>query len=146
MFRGRHSHTLDNKGRVSIPAAFRMELQRRSEKAPVLTNDTDCLALYPHDQWEHIEADLLDNPQMHPDVETLWRFMEGEAVDAAPDSQGRILIPAHLREHAGLKTKVVIVGVGPRIEIWDQTAYQAHRETTVRRLPDIKASVARLKN
>ena len=51
MFRGRFVHTMDSKGRVSIPSGFRMELQRRSERAPILTNADQCLLLYPYEDW-----------------------------------------------------------------------------------------------
>ena len=74
---------MDAKGRVSIPAAFREQMERRSEKPPILTSGpaADCLSLHPFDLWERDEKAMLDTPQMDPDVEELWRAMEGDAVD-----------------------------------------------------------------
>ena len=55
MFRGRHQHAIDAKGRLSIPTGYRMELQQRSDQAPILTADLQCLRLYPYADWCDIE-------------------------------------------------------------------------------------------
>jgi len=141
MFRGRHEHTIDSKGRVSIPSGFRMEIQRRSEKPPILTNYLDHLALHPADQWEKTEQSLLDMPDLRPDVQNYRRFVVSGATECPIDNQGRILIPAFLRTHGGLKNKAMILGVLDRIEIWEPTRFAENNQLTLHRLPEIQESV-----
>ncbi len=122
MFRGRHDHTIDKKGRLSIPSGFRMEIQRRSEKPPVLTRETNHLLLFPYDEWMEFEdymnqADPMDIPNQRRN-----RFYRVNATDAPIDSQGRILIPKHLRDGVNLERDVTVTGMGPKIEIWDTAA------------------------
>ena len=142
MFRGRHDHTIDAKGRLSVPAGFRMELQRRSEKPPILTRLEDHLELYGADDWENIERDLKSKPDLSDDVQKLRRFMVGNASDCPIDSQGRILVPPRLRECAQLKSKVVLIGVLDKIEIWDAELYEVDDSLTLARLGEIRKSVA----
>ena len=93
MFRGRYMHTIDAKGRVSLPAELRMELQRRSEHAPFLTNMPDHLALYPHEDWLAYEEQLFAPDPFMPEAQDLQLFMLSGAAPCAADNQGRILIP-----------------------------------------------------
>jgi len=140
MFRGRHDHTIDKKGRVSIPAGFRTELLRRSEKAPILTRHKDHLELYPRDDWEAIERDLSAMPSLQPDVRALQRFMVSGAAECPIDGQGRILIPPPLREHAQLTTQATIAGVLEKIEIWDTDLYERDQKLTLSRFDEIQIS------
>ncbi len=144
MFRGRHDHTIDVKGRVSIPAGFRMEIQRRSEKPPVITNDKDCLALYPYEDWVAFEERLVKASQLQPEVQAVTRFFVSNAEDAPIDSQGRILIPKHLRNHASLERQVTVAGMGSRIEIWDTHALEQELARTYDRLDEYRVVVASL--
>jgi len=141
MFRGRHEHSIDTKGRMSIPSGFRMEIQRRSEKPPILTNYRDHLALHPADDWEKKEQDLLDMSDLRPDVQSYRRFIVSGAVECPIDNQGRILIPAYLREHAALKNKATVAGVLDRIEIWEPARFAENQQLTLHRLEDIQESV-----
>ena len=141
MFRGRHEHTIDNKGRMSIPSGFRMEIQRRSEKPPILTNYRDHLALHPADEWAETEKDLLGKSDLNPDVQRYRRFIVSGAVECPIDNQGRILIPAYLREHAGLKNKAMLAGVLDRIEIWDPARFAENHQLTLHRLDEIQDRV-----
>ena len=141
MFRGRFEHAVDQKGRMSIPSGFRMEIQRRSEKPPILTNYRDHLALHPADEWEVTEAKLLEMSDLQPNVQNYRRFIVSGAVECPIDNQGRILIPAYLREHAGLKKKALIAGVLDRIEIWEPRRFAENNEQTLLRLPEIQESV-----
>jgi MraZ protein len=141
MFRGRHVHTIDNKGRMSIPSGFRMEIQRRSEKPPILTNYRDHLALHPADEWEGTEQELMQMSDLQADVQNYRRFVVSGATECPIDNQGRILIPAYLREHAGLKAKAMIAGVLDRIEIWEPTRFQENNQLTLHRLDEIQESV-----
>lgn len=137
---------MDTKGRLSVPSGFRMELQRRSEKAPVLTNLGDHLALYPADVWEKKEETLLELSDMQPDVQDYQRYMVADATDAPLDAQGRILVPAPLRKEAGLESKVLIAGVLDKIEIWNPERFEERKRMTLHRLDDIQKSVDRHRN
>jgi len=134
---------MDTKGRLSVPAGFRMELQDRSQNAPVLTNHGDHLALYPADVWESKERELLELSDMQPDVQDYQRYMVADATDAPLDAQGRILVPALLRKEAGLDSKVIIAGVLDKIEIWDPERFEERKRSTLQRLGDIQKSVDR---
>ena len=141
MFRGRFEHSMDTKGRLSVPSGFRMELQRRSEKAPVLTNLGDHLALYPADVWEQKERELLEFSEMQPDVQDFQRYVVADANDAPIDAQGRILVPALLRNEAELGSKVLLAGVLQKIEIWNPERFEEKKRLTLRRLDEIQKSV-----
>lgn len=125
MARGRFAHTMDAKGRLSLPAALREELQAQDDRPPILTNLVDCPAVgvFSHDRWIEIEQRLANMSQMQPEIQQIQRMLVSGAVECPVDGQGRILIPPHLREHADLEREVTIAGVGRRIEIWDRARF-----------------------
>ncbi|MFT5441694.1 MAG: MraZ protein [Myxococcota bacterium] len=141
MFRGRHDHTIDKKGRLSIPAGFRSEILRRSESPPILTNYKNYLALYPYEDWLVIEQNLMTKSRLQPDVQAYTRFVISGSTECPIDSQGRILIPPALREHAMLQTKVTIAGVLDCLEIWDTKTFDTTKLETMSRLEEIQRSV-----
>ena len=141
MFRGRFTHTIDAKGRVSVPVAFRDELRRLSERPPILTNMAECAALFPYEGWIEFEKQLADASSMQPEVQALQRFMVSGALECPIDSQGRILVPPYLREHAGLDREVTIAGVGKRIELWDKGRFDQDLAMTKARIGEISAAV-----
>lgn len=148
MFRGRHSHTLDTKGRVSIPSGFRMELQRRSEQPPIVTNGVthagECLWLYPYEDWRAFEDRLMALSPDDMDAQAYVRFMISGATECPIDNQGRTLLPAHLREFAKLEKEVVIAGVGSRIEIWNKSKFDEDQTNTQAHFPRISRSVTKM--
>jgi MraZ protein len=141
MFRGRYEHTMDTKGRLSIPSGFRVEIQRRSENAPVLTNRGDHLELFPADVWERKEEELLQLSEFDTDAQDFQRYVVGDASDSPLDAQGRILVPALLRNEADLGAKVLIFGVLNKIEIWNPQRFEEKKRITVMRLPEIEKNV-----
>jgi len=143
MFRGRAVHTLDTKGRLSIPAGFRVELEKHGERAPILTNQLECLALYPYEAWREIERELEGSSPLQPEVQELQRFYISGAVACPIDKQGRISIPATLREYAGLEKEVMVAGVGSRIELWDRARFDQALARTQARFHEVSAAVAR---
>ncbi len=146
MFRGRSVHSIDAKGRISIPVGWRVEFERRSEKAPMLVSQDRCLALYPAEDWQAYELELLDKPRFDPSVTRIQRFMFSGAAECPIDKQGRILIPPTLREFAGLVSEVVVAGVGTHLELWDKSRFDAELAMTQAQYDEISASVARLGN
>lgn len=144
MFRGRFVHTMDSKGRVSIPSGFRVELQRRSERAPILTNADQCLLLYPYEDWCDFEQRIVGLSSFDPDVQAFARMMISGASECPIDAQGRILVPPVLREHARLEREATIAGVGPRIELWDRSRFDADLLKTQARYLEISSAMAKL--
>jgi MraZ protein len=140
MFRGRHDHTIDKKGRVSIPAAFRAILAR-SEQAPIITNQKDHLTLHRFEDWQVFEEDLKTKSKLRPEVAKYTRFVIGEAMECPIDSQGRILIPPRLRKHADLEGKATIAGTLDKLEIWNTERYEADISGTLDDLEGIQVSV-----
>jgi len=144
MFRGRFVHTVDSKGRVSIPAGFRMELQRRSQLPPILTIQPECLTLYAQEDWEGVVRRLTDVDPLRSEVRKLQRFLIGNCFPVELDAQGRILIPPALREHAKLEREVMIVGLGNCVEIWDRERFEEDQARTLARFDEISLEVSKL--
>jgi MraZ protein len=141
-FRGRFDHTLDNKGRVSVPMGFRMEIQRLGgDRAPVLTRSKEHIRLYPADTWDAMERRLASMSSFNPDVQNLQRFLIGNCAECPVDAQGRITIPAPFRDFADLAGKITLSGVLDRIEIWNYDRFEASQMLTLDRLDDIQVAV-----
>lgn len=146
MARGRFSHTMDAKGRINIPAGLRLELQTEDDRPPFLTNLVDCpaLGLYSHDRWLKIEDRLESMSFTQPEIQRYRRLVISGAVECPFDAQGRVLIPQHLREHAGLEREVTIAGVGSRIEIWDKARFEEELQQTREQSHEVSSFAARL--
>jgi MraZ protein len=137
---------MDAKGRISIPTGLRMELQVEKDRPPFLTNLADCpaLGLYAHDYWLEIERRLETMSQIQPEVQSFRRLYISGAVEAPIDAQGRVLIPQHLRDHAGLQKEVIVAGVGTRVEIWDKARFDEEIQRTRERSQEISSVLAEL--
>ena len=130
-FFGHYDHTMDKKGRLSIPAAYRAEILRRSEMPSILTSYDDHLRLYPREHWiENIERGLAKISEWDKERQAFRRLVVGNATECPIDSQGRILIPASLRKNANLESKVTLVGVLDFIEVWDTELCEQDLENT----------------
>lgn len=128
LFLGTHAHTLDAKGRVSLPARFRQALD---DGRLILTTNVDshgrCLVAYPVAAWERFLQRVADLPQFDENVIRLKRLYVAGAADCAIDSLGRILVPPTLREHASLGREVIWAGMGRQIELWAKARWSALR-------------------
>lgn len=117
MFRGGFSHSLDPKGRIIIPQKLRLLLGEKF----VITKGLDrCLWVFPDEEFRKLDERLKSQPMLDPNALRLQRFFSGGAVDTNSDPQGRVAIPANLREYASIDKEVMIVGAGNRIEIWSK--------------------------
>jgi MraZ protein len=124
MFVGEYSHSIDKKGRLTIPAKFRQDF----ESGLVITAGLDrCLWVFTRDGWEHFAAKLASLPASKADARTLTRFFFSQASDSIPDRQGRVLVPENLRQFAMLDGDAVIVGVNDRLEVWEPNAWAAFK-------------------
>ena len=129
MFRGAFEHTMDDKGRLSIPSKYRELLESHSEGQVVVTVDPDrCLAAYPLPEWESIETRLGEMSMLRREVRQLERFLIGNAVECGLDKHGRILVPNNLRTFAGLERDVVVAGQIKKFEIWDQQQWSQQQQ------------------
>jgi MraZ protein len=129
MFRGRYEHTIDAKGRTSLPARYRDALSALGERRIVLTSALDpCLAAYSMPEWNAFEERLAKLPQFDRAVKQLKRLYVSGAVECEVDDSGRILIPPTLREHARLTKDVVWAGIGQSAELWDKDAWRAQSD------------------
>src|SRR5271163_1516672 len=145
MFRGRYEHTIDAKGRTSLPARYRDALAAMGERRIVLTSALDpCLAAFSMPEWSAFEERLVKLPQFDRAVQKLKRLYVSGAVECEVDDSGRILIPPTLRDHAGLTKDVVWAGSGKYAELWDMQAWQSHFKTTENERQDISVRLAEL--
>lgn len=125
MFIGEYQHTLDDKGRLAIPAKFRNDF----DKGVVITRELDhCLALYPVDEWERRATELSKIKTVHSDPRSFVRSQLSGAMDLKLDSQGRAMVPDYLRNYAGIKKDVVVTGLYNHLEIWDRAVWAAYRD------------------
>ena len=122
MFLGEFSHNLDAKGRLFMPAKFREQL---SETFVVARSFDTCLAVYPTQKWNTLCEKIRALPEWKS--KKLARFLYPSACEAAPDAQGRILIPCALRDYAGLGKSAVVIGMGDYAEIWEPQKLDAAR-------------------
>jgi MraZ protein len=129
MFRGINSAVLDAKGRIKLPARHRRLLP--ADKAPevVLTIDTEspCLLLYPIQEWELIEEKLQALPSFNPAARRIQRLLIGHATDLELDTNGRILLPALLRDYAHIEKDIRVIGQGKKIELWSANEWDEYR-------------------
>lgn len=130
MFRGIHTVSIDDKGRIAVPSRYRQRLAAEAEGALVLTlNPLDrSLWLYPLNHWEVIETKLAAMSEFDKHSRRTKQMMRGYAHDCQLDSQGRVLLPAELREYALLNKQAVILGQGNKFEVWDQSCWQEQRD------------------
>lgn len=119
MFRGRFEHSIDAKGRTSLPSRFREVLSAGGESRLVITSGLDpCLVAYPMNEWLAFEDRLNQLPKFDRSVAMLRRIYVSGAVECDLDKQGRVLIPPTLRQHAGLERDALWAGMGDHIELW----------------------------
>lgn len=124
MFIGEYSHTIDDKGRLAIPAKFRVLLKNGGVVTKGLDN---CLFLYTKKEWQQIAERLANLPFNKANDRALARHFLAGAMDLDFDTQGRLNLPEYLREFASLKKKVIVAGLYNRLEIWNESAWKTYR-------------------
>lgn len=124
MFLGEYEHSIDDRGRLAIPARFRDEFKA----GVVLARGFDrCLLVYPVEEWRKVADGLADRPGTQSTVRRVNRTAFSSAFKLDLDRQGRILLPSRHREYAQLKDEVVIVGMYRFLEIWSQDLWEGER-------------------
>ena len=141
MFMGQYNHTIDAKGRVIIPAKFREKLGTSF----VVTKGLDgCLYGYANDDWAAFEERLGTLPITNKNTRQFTRFFLAGAADCELDKQGRILLPAVLREFAGLEKDVVLVGSASKIEIWSKERFDESNAEYEGNMDEVAANMENL--
>lgn len=121
-FRGNFEHTLDDRGRVALPAKYRDQFGTKA----VLTMSPDgCVQVFTKEGFDRMSEDVRKDSPKTLAGRRARRIFDGQSFDAELDRQGRILIPAKFREMARLNGAVVIVGCGEWLEIWEPSAWEA---------------------
>ncbi len=123
MFLGTHNPRLDEKGRLFLPAKYRDELAG----GLVITKGQErCLYVFPLPEFDRITEALRTAPVTAKAVRDYSRVFFASASDETPDKQGRVTIPAALRDYAGLQRDCVVIGANTRLEIWDAQAWTSY--------------------
>jgi MraZ protein len=135
---GEFQHTIDEKGRLIIPAKFREDLGPTF----VLTRGLDqCVFGYPMDEWKALEQKLKALPFTKKDARAFSRFFFSGASECQLDKQGRVNITPSLRDYAGLDKECVIIGVSNRIEIWSKSRWESYYEASESSFEQISESL-----
>lgn len=141
MFIGEYNHTIDTKGRLIVPSKFRETLG----DVFVVTKGLDgCLFVFPMEEWNVFTEKLRDLPLTKKDARQFSRFFLASAAYCEVDKQGRILLPAVLREFAQLDKDAVLVGISSRIEIWSKSNWDKANDVDVDNMDDIAEHMADL--
>ncbi len=130
MFRGSTPINLDAKGRMAMPTRYRDALMAMCDGQLVVTIDIDDrdLLLYPRPAWEEIQAQLDRLPNVTGGARRIQRLLTGHAMDVEMDGNGRLLLPAVLREFARLEKRIMLIGQGRKFEIWSEELWNQRRE------------------
>ena len=126
-FKGSYSYSVDNKGRINIPAKLRKYVSSEANDTFVVTRGFEkCLFLYPLDEWNTLEGSIRNLSPSNSQNRFITRTLLQYATESQLDGQSRITIPKELLQFAGIQDQVLIVGVLERIEVWDPKEYESY--------------------
>jgi MraZ protein len=143
MFRGRSKHTLDDKGRLAIPTRFKDTSKLKEQPCLVVTNHINCLWAFPKEDWRIIEDKIANLPLMDKSVNSLRRYFISGAQECLI-KQGRITLPPDLREIAGLKKEVMLIGETKYFEIWDKSRWDEEFNRVMDDFPESSQTLGQL--
>ncbi|MDR0396773.1 MAG: division/cell wall cluster transcriptional repressor MraZ [Oscillospiraceae bacterium] len=139
-FVGTFDHSLDNKGRTIVPSAFREQLGTGFTAA--MNSEWKALALYPSQKWNCIRERLSRMRDTDPAAMAYKRMVSAYAMHVDElDSQGRVLLPKVMREKAGLGQRILFIGMGDYVEVWDAARYAQHESASLARMDELIAYV-----
>jgi MraZ protein len=139
MLLGTHEHTLDDKSRLTLPAKFRQAFAG----GVVVTRGLDpCLVAFPRDEWARSQSRIAELDSLSGEARGLQRVVYANAVEGDLDKQGRIVIPAALKEFAALDRDIVVAGVNDHLEIWDRAAWRRELAESEGRTRDVAERLA----
>lgn len=138
MFYGEYEHSIDKKGRLIIPSKFRDSLKEYDIANLYITRGLDkCLFLFTESEWKSQESKFKSIPFTKAEARKFNRLYFSGASQIECDKQGRILIPKYLKDFAGIKRDVMIIGVSNRIEVWSKEAWQEYYSSSKESFEDI---------
>ncbi|KKR07256.1 MAG: protein MraZ [Parcubacteria group bacterium GW2011_GWC2_39_14] len=141
MFIGEYNYSIDIKGRVAIPAKFRVALS----KGAVVTRGLDnCLFIYSRTEWTVLAEKLSSLPISQANTRAFSRLMLAGAMDVKIDRQGRIIIPDYLKKYAGMKKRAIIAGLYNRLEVWDEDRWNEYKTKTEKNSNEIAENLSAL--
>ena len=123
MFLGEFQHSLDAKGRLTLPAKFRDAL---ADGLVITKGMENCLFVFSRSEWPSLQDKVQSLPMIKKDARKFTRFFFGGAMEEDLDKQGRVLIPENLRQYAQLNREVVIIGVSNRLEVWNKENWEEY--------------------
>lgn len=129
MFHGEYPYTIDEKGRLAIPARLRDAFR---QGVALLRGFEKCILVYPAQEWQKEAERLASLPLNRAAARRVIRFSSSGAYSSDLDRQGRVVLPGPLRQYAGIGVEVVVVGMIRYLEIWDREAWEAEREVMTR--------------
>jgi len=137
-FRGSYEHSLDHKGRVSIPARFRRQLSGDAEETFVIVRGLEtCVALYPADEFRRLDERLRSRSFTDETNRRYQRMLLFESRDETLDAQGRVALPPRLIAHAHLTKDVLVVGLLDHLEVWNPELFETYLQSSKRSYEDI---------
>ena len=141
MFIGEYTHTIDQKGRMAVPAKMRTQLGGGA----VVTRGLDqCLWIFPKKEWQVLADKLASLPLTDANSRAFTRLMLAGAMEVEFDSQGRVLVPGYLRSYAGLDKNAIVAGLYNRLEVWDETKWNTYKTKTEKDTDKITQAMADL--
>ncbi len=137
-FRGSYQHSIDHKGRISIPARFRKVLSSDASDTFIILRGLEaCVALYPLDEWQRMEERMRSRSFFDETNRRFLRMMSQDLNEGTLDAQGRVAIPPRLLEHAHLTKDAMVNGVVDHIEIWDPARFDEYLKNSNRSYEDM---------
>jgi MraZ protein len=144
-FRGKHEHTIDEKGRLSFPSRFRDILHQYESNVLIITPWANHLRAYPETEWAAIEDKLLAEGSQQPEeLRDFIRYVQSRIIECALDKQGRILLPPGLRANLGLKKNIILNGMVHWVEIWDKVIWNERHKATGENFPELAKTIGRM--
>lgn len=129
MYFGEAQTSVDEKGRINVSRRFRETMRVLGHTLWYMTRGFDgSIFLFPRDEWEKIRLQARTRPSMDANAIDFRRMFFGSVAEVQPDRQGRMLVPQHLREYAGLGKEAVLIGVDDHLEIWDRDAWRSFQD------------------
>ena len=141
MLLGQYQTKINEKGRVALPAKFKRTL---GDKIIITAGYEQSLMIVTQKDWQSVVDRINQGSTLGPTRET-DRFLLGSAHEIEPDSQGRFVIPKHLRKYANLISKIVFLGVGNRAEIWNQTEWETYSHNLNKKVKDLGEKLDEIK-
>jgi MraZ protein len=141
-FKGSYNYSVDDKGRINIPAKLRKSVAREANDTFVITRGYErCLFAYPLDEWEKLEQTIRELAPTDRQNRFFTRTLLEKATESQLDGQFRITVPRELLQYAGIESEVLILGVLERIELWNPAVYEQYRASQEESYEDIAQRV-----